>query len=271
LPRLGTKGDTTKMIVVFIDCGVSKSETPERIIKRLEEDGLEVVRNPTSRPREEYVVIRWGSTRFPELDEGAKAVLNPAKAINGNLHKDKAHAKFLEAGVSAPLFWNDFETAKAKCRELGCDFLRRRKHHIQGQDILRLSPTDSLPRERRSGYYVQFLEKDREFRLHIFQGQCIGLAEKKPAENPNPVIWNFENGWELVYYAREEREETVPNYKEMVVESVKACKALGLDFGAVDLIMVGDKAYILEANTSPKLKDTNRYAKNFKRWVESLA
>jgi len=256
------------MIVVFIDCGVSKSRTPERIVERLEEEGLKVVHNPSRRPDEEYVVIRWGSDRFPELDEGAKAVLNPARAINSNLHKDKAHAKFLEAGVSAPIFWTTWEEARVKAKELGCDILRRRKHHIQGKDILKVSPDEDLPRARRSGYYVQYLEKDREFRLHIFQDQCIGLAEKKPAENPNKVIWNFENGWELVYYAREEREEAVSNYREMVAESVKACKAIGLDFGAVDLIMVGEKPYILEANTAPKLKDTNRYARNFKRWVE---
>ena len=261
------------MIVVFIDCGVSKSQTPERIIQRLEEDGLKVVRNPSHIPDEEYVVIRWGSDRYPELDEGAKAVLNPARAINGNLHKDKAHAKFLEAGVSAPLFWNDFETARAACRELGCDFLRRRKHHIQGQDIIRLSPTDNLPRAKRSGYYVQFLEKDREFRLHIFQDRCIGMAEKKKREgdNPNPIIWNFENGWDLVYYSKEERERDIPHYREMVEESVKACEAIGLDFGAVDLIMCNEKPYILEANTAPKLAEVKRYSKNFRQWVESQA
>ncbi len=259
------------MIIIFIDCGRSKSQTPERIIQRLEEDGLKVVHNPSHAPDEEYVVIRWGSTRYPELDEGAKAVLNSTEAINGNLHKDKAHAKFLEVGVSAPLFWTTWEEAKTKAKELGCDILRRRKHHIQGKDILRLSPTDNLPRAKRSGYYVQFVEKDREFRLHIFQDKCIGLAEKKPAENPNPVIWNFENGWELVYYAKEEREEAVSNYREMVAESVKAVKALGLDFGAVDLIMCNEKPYILEANTAPKLAEVKRYSKNFRQWVESQA
>lgn len=259
---------STKKTIIFIDYGASQSETPQRIVTRLEEDEVKVVRNPSSAPDSDYLVIRWGSARFPDLDEGAKGVLNTAEAIQGNLHKDVAHKKMLETGVSVPLFWNDFNEAKTKCKELGCDFLRRRKHHIQGRDIIRLKSTDNLPRERRSGYYVQFLEKDAEFRLHIFKDQCIGLAEKKPKENPNPVIWNFENGWELVYYTREEREAAVPHYREMVAESVKACKALGLDFGAVDLIVAKGKAYILEANTAPKLKDTNRYAKNFKRWVE---
>jgi hypothetical protein len=128
-----------------------------------------------------------------------------------------------------------------------------------------------LKRRQRSGYYVQYIEKDAEFRLHIFGDKCIGLAEKKPKENPNKTIWNFENGWDLVYYPQEDRESEVPHYNKMVAESVKALKSLGLDFGAVDLIMCGDKPYILEANTSPKLYQTKRYTKHFERWVESQA
>jgi hypothetical protein len=260
-----------KPLIVFIDCGVSLSETPDRLISRLEERGLRVVRNPRTRPDEDYVVIRWGSARFPELDETAKAVLNSAESIEGNLHKNVAHGRMLEAGVSTPQFWTTFREARTKSRELGCDFLRRRKHHIQGRDILRLSPTDHLPHNKRHGYYVQYLEKDAEFRLHIFGDECIGLAEKKPKENPNQTIWNFENGWDLVYYAREDREQNVPHYAEMVAESVKALKSLGLDFGAVDLIMCGGKPYILEANTSPKLYQTKRYSKHFEKWFDETA
>jgi hypothetical protein len=182
-----------------------------------------------------------------------------------------------ESGVSTPLFWTTFSEARAKCRELGCDFLRRRKHHIQGRDIIKLKPTDHLPRSKRSGYYTQYLEKTAEFRLHIFGDKCIGIAEKvrKPAppdcENPHPFIWNFERGWDLQYINSEVRETQVPHYAEMVAESVKALKALKLDFGAVDLIMCNGKPFVLEANTSPKLYQTKRYAKHFIKWVEEQA
>jgi glutathione synthase/RimK-type ligase-like ATP-grasp enzyme len=257
----------TRLKIVFIDCGVSESETPQRIISRLEEAGLKVVRNPTTRPSEKYVLIRWGSPRHPDLDEGAKAVLNSAESIKTNLHKNVAHRKMLEAGVKAPLFWTTFSEAKRASRELGCDFLRRRKHHIQGRDIIRLKPTDNLPHNKRHGYYVQYLEKTAEFRLHIFGDECIGLAEKKPKENPNQTIWNFENGWDLQYINSEDREAQVPHYNEMVLEATKALKALKLDFGAVDLIMCNGKPFVLEANTSPKLYQTKRYSKNFKSWV----
>ena len=142
---------------------------------------------------------------------------------------------------------------------------------MQGTDIIRLHPTDTLSSAKRSGYYVQLLAKTAEYRLHILNGTCIGLAEKKPKseEEANKLIWNFENGWDLVYIPREEREDEVPHYVEMVKEATKAVKAIGLNFGAVDLIMVGSKPYILEVNTSPKLNDTNRYAKNFAKWVGS--
>jgi glutathione synthase/RimK-type ligase-like ATP-grasp enzyme len=255
--------------IVFVDCGVSQSETPDRIVQRLqEEEGLEVIRNPRSTPSD-YSLIRWGATRFSELDRLTDSVLNRSDAIAFNIRKDLAHKKMLEAGVSSPLMWSTFQEARRQSRELGCDFLRRKKHHTQGKDILRVKPTDHLPHNRRHGYYTQLLEKTAEFRLHIFQDRCIGIAQKvkREGDTPNPLIWNFENGWDLVYTPREEREAAIPHYREMVAESSKAVKALSLDFGAVDLIMVGAKPYILEVNTAPKLAQTKRYSKAFIQWI----
>ena len=258
---------TSSTKLAFLDCGVSRSETPQRIVSRLQEGGLEVMRNPSSRPTGDYLTIRWGSPRFSDLDKGAKSILNCADSIVGNLHKDIAHKKMLEAGVSTPLFWTSFEEARRESRRLGCDFLRRRKHHIQGKDIIRISPSDNLPRAKRSGYYTQYLEKDAEFRFHIFHDRCIGLAQKKPRSDANPTIWNYENGWDVVYLDKAERD-ALPYLENMRAESFKATKCLGLDFAAIDLIMVGSQPYILEANSAPKLNDANRYAKPMLRWVE---
>lgn len=262
------------MKLIFIDCGVSQSETPQRIIERLEEtlipNNIEVLRNPSSIQRGEYLIVRWGSPRFAPLDENSEGILNQATKIEFNINKFMAHQKMFEDEVSVPRFWSSFNTARTECLNLGCDFLRRRKSHTQGRDIIRLSPRDNLPRNKRSGYYVQMLEKDAEYRLHIFKDECIGLAKKEQRENANPLIWNFENGWDLVYIPQDEREEDVPHYNKMKEESIKAIKSLGLDFGAVDLIMVGNKPYVLEVNTAPKLYQTKRYSKNIIKWMENV-
>jgi len=258
--------------VVFVDVGVSKTETPQRLAARLEPilkaNGIEFFNNPTERPRGDYLVIRWGATRMPHLDSGAKGILNPAEriALNAN-DKRAAHRAMLEAGVSTPQFWTTWEEAKVKATELGCDLLRRRLHHTRGKDILRLKPSDELPRRRRSGYYVQLLDKDAEFRLHVFGDKCIGMAQKvNNSGQGDSLIWNDDNGWDFVYIPQDEREQ-IPHYKKMVAESAKALKAIGLSFGAVDLVMVKGQPYILEVNTAPALHQTKRYSKAMLAWV----
>ena len=249
----------SRATIVFLDCGVSKSETPQRLAERLTTvltaNDIAVQRNASHSNDRNLLTIRWGTTRYSDMDTLSKAILNPARSIFANLDKRNAHRLMYEAGVSVPLFWTSFNQARRASRELGCDFLRRRLHHMQGTDIIRLHPTDTLSSAKRSGYYVQLLAKTAEYRLHILNGTCIGLAEKKPkdGERANQLIWNFENGWDLIYYSREERESAAPHYAKMVEEATKACKAVGLNFGAVDLVMVGSKPYILELNTSPKL------------------
>lgn len=258
------------MKVVFLDYGRSQSETPERVFERLErvctKSNIEVERNPDY-AEGDYIVIRWGTTRCSELDVKAKAVLNPASAINFNLHKDQAHAKFLAEGISTPRFWN----CLADAQRANVPFLRRRTKHIQGRDILLVESGRSISRPKRSGYYTEYIEKTAEYRLHILNGECIGLAQKLPkdGESANPLIWNYENGWDLFYVPNEQREHAIPYYAETLKESVKAVKCLGLDFGAVDLIMKEEKPYILEVNTAPKLHNTKRYSKNIIHWLAS--
>lgn len=268
---------TTQRIraVVFVDVGVSRTETPQRLAARLEPilraNGIEFFNNPSTSPEGDYLVIRWGATRMAHLDEGAKGILNPAERIHFNADdKRGAHKAMLDAGVSTPKFWTTWEEAKAQATQLGCDLLRRRLHHTRGRDILRVKPTDDLPRKRRSGYYVQLLDKDAEFRLHMFEGKCIGMAQKlNTSGQGDPLIWNDDHGWEFRYIPAGERE-GIPHYAKMVEESAKALKAIGLNFGAVDLIMVKGQPYILEVNTAPALHQTKRYSNAIVRWVERI-
>lgn len=263
--------------VYWVDCGISQSETPDRIIAGLkpilERSDIGLVRNEQAEPEENDLVIRWGSPRMAHLDELAKATLNRSRVLNTILNKRIAHQMMLEAKVNVPMFWTSYDATRVGSQDLGCDYLRRRLHHTQGKDIIRLKPTDRLPRERRSGYYVQCLNKTAEYRFHIFQDKCIGLAQKvrKEGEHSNDLIWNFETGWDLVYIDVRERERQVENYQTLRAEAVKAVKALGLDFGAVDLIVADGKPFILEANTAPKLHDTKRYSRAMAKWVSQVS
>lgn len=116
--------------------------------------------------------------------------------------------------------------------------------HEQGQD---------LPDVR---LYTKYMKKTYECRVHVFNGKVIDaqIKRKRTTDEPeetNTYIRNIHTGW---VYCR--KDFTLP---EAAVElSLAAINAVGLDFGAVDLIYNQhyNKFYILEVNTAPGLEGT---------------
>lgn len=99
-------------------------------------------------------------------------------------------------------------------------------------------------------FFTQFIESDREFRVQVYRSAHLGTYEKvlkRPWELKRGSIGRNHRrgyGFELV------KGELVP--RAAVDEAIKAVRALGLDFGAVDIIHGMDgHHYVLEVNTAP--------------------
>ena len=115
-------------------------------------------------------------------------------------------------------------------------------------------------------YTKGFNNQRREFRIHVMAGVPTYVQQKKRRENwrdnalYSNVVRNFHTGW---IYATADIN---PNQKALD-EAIKAVTAMGLDFGAVDVITRGEDAWILEINTAPGNEGTNTtvYADNFVR------
>jgi len=105
--------------------------------------------------------------------------------------------------------------------------------------------------------YTKYLKKTYECRVHVFQGRVIDaqIKRKKVTDRQEEVfdttIRNIHTGW---VYCREDFILPEPT-KEL---SIQAVAAVGLDFGAVDLIYNKhyNKFFILEINTAPGLDGT---------------
>lgn len=118
-------------------------------------------------------------------------------------------------------------------------------------------------------YTKGFNTQRREFRIHVMAGIPTYVQQKKRRENwreieaYSNVVRNFHTGW--VYATADVH----PNQKALE-EALKAIAALGLDFGAVDVITRGENAWVLEVNTAPGNEGTNTtvYAQNFVRILE---
>ncbi len=118
--------------------------------------------------------------------------------------------------------------------------------------------------------YVQYKKKKHEYRVHFFRfsdGTCkvIDVTQKKKrigATNIDTKIRNHKNGW---VYARE----GITEPTDLRDQALRAAAAVGLKFGAVDLIWneKENKCYVLEINTAPGLTGTTltAYVNAFKQ------
>lgn len=112
-------------------------------------------------------------------------------------------------------------------------------------------------------------ERHREFRIHTFGGEVIHTQLKKRrngyrelGDAYSEVVRNHSSGW---IYASSEG--TSPANSAAIESAKAAVSALGLDFGAVDIITRGEDAWVLEVNTAPGLTGTTltKYVEAFKK------
>lgn len=157
------------------------------------------------------------------------------------------------------------------------EWIGRATNHVGGGDILR--PTDWTV-----GYFAKKEEIVKEFRIHSFLGKSIRAGVKAlrdgyvPAERVeqalhttpdgralygHPWVRSWDGGWRIKYDGVSSKRK----HRELAHAAVKA---LGLDFGAVD---IGERAdgslLVLEVNRAPGLAEgtIDVYSKAINNWI----
>jgi len=198
-------------------------------------------------------LIRWGSQVSCSVEQQLNSLSGIANAT------DKLHALEIlhNAGVPTPR-WR--LTAAQAAQELNFPILGRSRDHTRGRDIEVFQRSIGLNTTGHTrDFFVEFVPKVREFRIHVFCGQPI-LSQIKVVNNERlaarrPVIWNHRNG-----YIYRNMRSSLPSLDRRSC-AIMAVQALGLDFGAVDLIVgPDDSTYVLEVNTGPGLAYTSAVA-----------
>lgn len=206
--------------------------------------------NRNYQPKHTHLVINWGNSIPPAwrnpINLGVQ-LLNPYSAVIRACNK---HLTFID------LDWNDVpipeftlckETANQWINQGHKVFCRTSLTSRSGNGIIIAETVDQLVD---APLYVKAVKKDKEYRVHVFQGNIIDFQLKKKKhdfEGGISGIRNHTNGW---IYARSDVElpETV------ATESIKAVQALGLDFGAVDVCTDRESnVFVFEVNTAPGL------------------
>ena len=154
-----------------------------------------------------------------------------------NVGKYRELERLSEAEVPVPAF---ARLRPADSRE----WLARRFRHQGANDLLA---------ELRTGdYYVEFTPVKYEFRIHIFNGVSIRAGIKCPrTAEPHPRFRSWNAGWYLDY-----GEACQNRVRQWIRDAAKqAVKALGYDFGAVDIGVKADKTpVVFEVNSAPGLE-----------------
>lgn len=124
--------------------------------------------------------------------------------------------------------------------------------------------------------YVKYIKKQDEYRVHVAQCPVSGSpvvfdVQKKLRSTSVPdeqVNWQVRNTAGGFIFARGFDRSTVPD--KVLNNAKKALTALGLDFGAVDIVWNNreQKAYVLEVNTAPGLEGTT--LENYKTMLTCL-
>lgn len=208
--------------------------------------------------------INWGRSIT-----GAR--LNPETFTATNKHW--MCKKFQETGVPAPkllTFKQAIEYARDGKRVVG-----RPDYHTKSRDYwLCKTPREVTEAIRGSGskraatHFLEFIPSVREYRVHIFQGKSIRISEKDFNRTIVSRVRSRRNGtidFELDYVMRKP---THPVGK--IRKAAKtAVEALGLDFGAVDVLEdIDGNPYVLEVNSAPGLGGSmpRLYAEHFTNW-----
>lgn len=230
-------------------------------VRRVKHDGK-------YRPKDRSLIVNYGSGSRP-LWEQRGAWLNDPRHSAAAGNKLLAFQAFRARNLSIPDFTTERRVADEWIHEGATVVCRTILNGHSGRGIVLANTTDKLVN---APLYTKYKKKRKEFRVHVFQNRVIDVAEKRRrrVENRPPefdgYVRNLANGW---VFCRD----NVIRPADMDGLAVAACNALGLDFGAVDIIWNEreNKCYVLEVNTAPGLQGTTlvNYARAIANWARS--
>ena len=223
-------------------------------------------------------VINWGNSEtFRELNECN--LLNTPERVKFASNK----LNFFNAvheNVSVPDFTVDRAEAYKWIEDGKIVCVREKLTGHSGEGLVLLQGEEEWGEYNHGDakLYVKYIPKRDEFRVHVFKGEVFdvqrkGMDPNVPKDLINFQIRNAQNGFIFV------RNEDQSNYpKQIYEEAIKSIEAVGLDFGAVDIIWneYRKTAYVLEVNTAPGLTGTtltnyiNKFSSHFNTEVKHV-
>lgn len=189
-------------------------------------------------------LLRWGSAMDLPSAFQAEFTLNSPRGICNATNKQLTISLLDQAGILVPTI----SRTASEVREF--PVLGRSNTGSQGKDIVVYESSSEIPSNHSHDFFSSYIPNTREYRIHVVRGEIIRIQGKYcdfPEQTGNGFIKNHSHG----YRFRTPDKELNNDRKEAAINAIES---LGLDFGAVDLIVGTDrKPYVLEVNTAPAM------------------
>jgi len=261
------------MFVLYKNTGVHSGRALRKMLADLMD---EPVRG--GYPKRFASVLRSGETPKLVINLGVTddlpyegRIINTQDMVRAASNKKQARIIFGEAGVPSPTLY--LKTADIRKEDL--PVIGRTSYHCKGQGFWFCKTLEAVKRAAREGatHFLEFIPDTREYRVHTFsKKRCLGEETRTPEDyvsiKISEKVWqgdgapnaaepqkNHEFGWTFLGPQNRREEEL-----DVVRHAAKqAIAALGLDFGAVDVMyrVRAKQPYVLEVNSTPSLSDEN--------------
>ena len=220
-------------------------------------------------------LIRWGesNSEYEQQLNNTTHVLNGAPAISLAANKLRALEALQSADIRIPFFTTDKEIAIDHMADNEVEMIGRTSSHQGGSGFTLCRNAYNIGRDNTSSHWMEKIDIQEEYRVHVFRGEVIGISKKTDQDVEDRITnrdaRNHENGWRFVLL---DIEQAQPRLKQIAIDAVAA---LGLDFGAVDIVLSTRprRYYVLEVNTAACLEEGStilaNYITKFREWLES--
>lgn len=236
-----------------------ESRSAIRLQTYIREEGVECLRvyaDGEYRPRSSDLIIGWGSGNTPRWASSAQHWYNRSNKILNSVNKLTSFNLFARGNVPHVPYTTRKSDVVQWYREGSQAVLR---HEVEGRDGegLEIVPTIYDFWDKEAPLYTKFIPNTTEYRIHVFKNTVIDIQQKRPRDGVREVNQNVRTtsgGWGL-YRGNVHCPQVCQN------AAIAAVRALGLDFGAVDVLATAHSAYVLEVNTAPELTEicTEKY------------
>jgi glutathione synthase/RimK-type ligase-like ATP-grasp enzyme len=208
------------------------------------------------------LAIRWGNRSDWS---SVKPIYNQSDALNKASNKSRARKIMLEGSIRCPKMVTPNTILPTQYPVICRPFVHKGGAHF---GVLKDFGTFShqFNRLRGTHYFSEFIDKDSEYRVHCAHGKILGLLKKPAPDDPKQIAWNHAlnaDAFEVINWNAYS--------KEMANLALKALASMGMDFGAVDVIVKNGEAYVLEVNSAPSLYSTEYMTDRYVRYFKWLA